>query len=92
MKTRFTLAVILGIYIGVIVGMRFAPVRAQVALVESTEGGNTVAVILSPETAAALLNALVVATGAVPPATPCQPDPDADVRGVKPANPRCVGR
>lgn len=92
MTTRFVLAAILAALVGLVAGMHVTPVRAQVALVESTEGGNTVAVILSPQMAADLLNALVVATGAVLSATPCPPDPDADVRGVKPANPRCVGR
>lgn len=52
-------------------------------------GAHDVAIVLQDDTAAALLNALILAFGIVPPAPPCPPDPQADVRGVKPANPPC---
>lgn len=51
------------------------------------EGG--IAIIVTKDTAVEWLNALIVALGIVPPALPCPPDPQADVRGVKPANPPC---
>lgn len=52
-----------------------------------TEGG--IAIVVTRDTAAAWLNALILALGIVPPALPCSPDSQADVRGVTPANPPC---
>lgn len=61
--------------------------RVELQSLPSPEGG--IAIVVTRDTAAAWLNALIVALGIVPPAAPCPPDPQADVRGVKPANPPC---
>lgn len=63
-------------------------VQAMVTPEFDPDTPDTVAVILRTQTAVDWLNALVVALGVAPTGPRCN-DPDADVRGVRPANSPC---